>query len=225
MSARLQSAHESNTYKPSASYYTGWHEFCCSLSINVCVALQLRQRGSMRPSMMRPVIVDARVSLRREPRRWRALILLLALSALAGFIGSLASPGMSESASAWYEALRKPDWTPPNALFSVAWTILYALMAVAAWLVWRDRHRDLVRPALGLYAVQLGLNASWSLAYFGLRSPGTGLVVIIALLIVLGLTIRAFARLNRIAAALLAPYFAWVLFAAALNASIWWMNR
>jgi len=179
----------------------------------------------MRPSMMRPVIVDHRVSLRREPRRWRALVLLLALSALAGFIGSLASPGMSESAAAWYAALRKPAWTPPEALFSIIWPVLYVLIAVAAWLVWCDRHRELVRPALGLYALQLALNAAWSLAYFGLRSPGAGLLVIVGLLVALGFTMRAFARVNRIAAALLAPYFAWVLFAAALNASIWWMNR
>lgn len=179
----------------------------------------------MRPSMMRPVIVHDRVSLRREPRRWRALVLLLALSALAGFIGSLASPGMSEAAASWYAALRKPAWTPPEALFSIVWPLLYVMMAVAAWLVWRDRHRYLVRPALGLYGVQLALNAAWSLAYFGLRSPGAGLIVIVALLVVLGFTIRAFARANRFAAALLAPYFAWVLFAAALNASIWWMNR
>jgi len=175
--------------------------------------------------MMRPVIVDHRVSLRREPRQWRALIGLLAVNLLAGFIGSLAAPGVSADAAQWYAELRKPAWTPPDALFSVVWTVLYALAAVAAWLVWRHRHSRRVQLALALFFVQLALNAAWSPVFFGLRSAGAALLVMAALLVTVGLTIRAFAPVHRTAAILLAPYFAWLLFAGALNLSIWWLNR
>jgi len=181
--------------------------------------------SAMRPSMMRPVIIDRRVSLRREPASWRSLAGFLAIVFIVAVLGSLASPGMSPGAEAWYVTLRKPSWTPPNALFSIVWPVLYTMMAIAAWLIWRARSRRSVQRALQLFSAQLALNAIWSPVYFGLKSPGAALIVLVALVVTLVFTIRAFARIHRPAAALLAPYLAWVLFAGALNTSIWLLNR
>ncbi len=178
----------------------------------------------MRPSMMRPGIHD-RVSLRREARQWRALIGLLGANLMAALIGSLASPTLSPRAAAWYAALRKPGWTPPDAIFGVVWPLLYVLSAVAAWQVWRRRHSHRAEVALGFYFLQLALNAAWSPVFFGLRSPGGALLLLLLLLATLGFTIRAFAGVRRSAAVMLAPYFAWVAFAGLLNLSIWWLNR
>jgi len=178
----------------------------------------------MRPSMMRPGIHD-RVSLRAEPRQWRALIALLGANLVAGLVGSLASPTLSPRAEAWYSALQKPAWTPPDAMFGVVWPLLYALSAVAAWQIWRRRHSHRAEVALGFYFLQLVLNAAWSPVFFGLRSSGGALLLLLLLLVTLGFTIRAFAQVRRSAAVMLAPYFAWVAFAGLLNLSIWWLNR
>lgn len=125
----------------------------------------------------------------------------------------------------WYGGLAKPAWTPPDWVFGPVWTLLYAMMAVAAWLVWRRAGWDGARAALVLYFVQLGLNFLWSPLFFGLRSPGLGLVDIAALVCVLAATVIAFLRVDRLAGWLMAPYLAWVGYAAALNAAIWIANR
>lgn len=179
----------------------------------------------MRPSMMRPVEVDRRVSLRREPRHWRSLLALLAVTFGAGLIGALASPRLSERAQLWHATLSKPAWMPPDALFGAVWPPLYALMAFAAWLVWRERRKRIVQPALNLYFLQLALNVVWPFVYFGMRAPAAAAGVLIALLVAVGYTIRAFGVVHRAAAVLMAPYFGWLVFAGALNVSIWWLNR
>jgi len=124
----------------------------------------------------------------------------------------------------WYAALAKPSWTPPDRVFGPVWTVLYLGMAVAAWLVWRQKGLNGARGALTLFAVQLGLNVAWSWLFFGLRSPGLGFMDVLLLGIAVTATLVAFRRRSVAAGLLLVPYLAWVAFAAALNYSIWQMN-
>jgi tryptophan-rich sensory protein len=132
-----------------------------------------------------------------------------------GAIGSLAKP------DAWYVALSKPAGTPPNWVFPVVWTTLYALMALAGWRVWR---RAGVAPALRWWCAQLALNALWSPVFFGLHHPLAALLVIVALLAAIVVTVVQFARLDRPAAWMLYPYLAWVGYATYLNVGIAWLN-
>jgi translocator protein len=139
----------------------------------------------------------------------------LALVLAVAVVGGAAT---ASSVGDWYDGLAKAPWNPPSWLFGPAWTVLYVLMAVAAWLVAREGvgERD-VRVALVLYGVQLALNLAWSLVFFGLRRPGFALVVIVALLVAIAATAVAFHAVSPAAAWLLAPYLAWVAFAATLN--------
>jgi benzodiazapine receptor len=154
------------------------------------------------------------------PRRlsWLALIGWIALCQAAGTLGALVTTG------AWYRELARPTWAPPGWLFGPVWLTLYTAMAVAAWLVWRGPSSPARRAALAWFGVQLALNAAWSPTFFGLRSLGGGLIVIVALLVAIAVTIARFAPRSRLAAGLLTPYLAWVAFATALNAALWSMN-
>lgn len=126
----------------------------------------------------------------------------------------------------WYAGLAKPFFTPPNWLFGPAWTLLYVLMASAFWrILTLDRPAIDKRAAIAAFVAQIFLNGLWSFAFFGWRSPGAGLVVIAALWLAIAATIAAFARLDRLAAWLLAPYIAWTSYAAALNAGVFLLNR
>jgi len=125
---------------------------------------------------------------------------------------------------AWYAQLAKPAWTPPNLLFGPVWTALYLCMAVAAWLVWRQGGLAAAKVPLGLFAVQLALNALWPLLFFGLRQPGIAAVEIVLLWAAILATVVAFWNRSRSAALLLIPYLAWVTFAVFLNYAIWRMN-
>ena len=155
------------------------------------------------------------------PRRlsWLALIGWIALCQAAGALGALVTTG------AWYRELARPTWAPPGWLFGPVWLTLYTMMGVAAWRVWRLPDGSPRTRALGWFAAQLALNAAWTPAFFGLRSLGGGLVVIGLLIVAIAGTIRAFRVVAPRAASLLAPYLAWVLFATALNAALWWLNR
>lgn len=137
----------------------------------------------------------------------------------AGFTGALVS-----GPDAWYQRLNKPDWTPPAWVFGPVWTTLYILMGVAAWLAWSKEHAA-KRSALALFLVQLALNAGWSWIFFGAHAIGWALVELLLLWAVLVATLFAFWRTSRLAAILLSPYLAWTTFAAALNGSIWALNR
>jgi tryptophan-rich sensory protein len=150
-----------------------------------------------------------------------ALVSLLGASATAQGLGAWLT---SRSVGTWYPTLVKPAWTPPDWIFGPVWTLLYLLMAVAAWLVWRERVRHPVGPPLTLHVVQLILNVAWSGLFFGLQNPGAGLVGISALWLAIVATIIAFWRVCRPAAWLLAPYAVWVSYAAALNWALWRLN-
>lgn len=124
----------------------------------------------------------------------------------------------------WYPTLAKPAITPPDIAFPIVWTILFALMAIAAWLVWRAKGWQATRGALLLFALQLALNLGWSFLFFGRQQIGWALAEIILLCLAILATTIAFYRHDRWAAWLLLPYLAWVSYAALLNALIWRAN-
>ncbi|MGW0486285.1 TspO/MBR family protein [Nonomuraea sp. NPDC003214] len=150
-------------------------------------------------------------------RRFAALPLFVVAVALVATVGSLASA----NASSDYLALAKPGWAPPAWLFGPVWTLLYGMIAVAGWMVWRVRGWT---PALGVYAVQLVLNAAWTPLFFAAGQYGLAFGGIVLLWLAIIVNIVAFWRLRRSAALLLMPYLLWVSFAAALNAAIWQLN-
>ena len=142
---------------------------------------------------------------------------------LAAGVGSLAT---IPNIPTWYAGLAKPSFTPPNWLFGPAWTVLYILMGISFWRVLSLAAGEPgQRLAVALFLVQLTLNAFWSVAFFGLRSPFFGLVVIGTLLVAIIATLFVFWPLDRVAAILMGPYLAWVGFASALNLSVYLMNR
>ena len=156
---------------------------------------------------------------------WIALLGLIALALAAGVLGALVSPARSAAAAAWYASLVKPPWVIPNSWFGPVWTVLYVMMATAAWLVSRERYHRRQAVALGAYVVQLLLNAAWMPLFFAARSPGFGLFDIVALWLAVAWTIREFFPVQRAAAWLLVPYWLWVSFAMALNFSLWQLNQ
>lgn len=133
----------------------------------------------------------------------------------------------------WYAGLAKPSWTPPNWLFPPVWTTLFALMAIAAWLVWRASYLRAETIAggfsgaawpLGLFAAQLVLNVAWSGLFFGLRMPGPAFALIVVLICAILATLVSFRHATPLAGWLLLPYLIWVGYAATLNLAIWRMN-
>lgn len=136
-----------------------------------------------------------------------------------------AIPGAVWAPGAWYDTLEKPTWTPPGWAFPVVWTTLYALMGTAAWRVWRvGRDTPGRRTALGLFLVQLALNAAWTPVFFGAHQILGGLAVIVALWLAIAATGVSFGRVDRLAGVLFVPYLAWVTLATALNLTIWRLN-
>ena len=150
-------------------------------------------------------------------RGWPVLVALLAVNAVVAGAGALAS---TSAVDGWYAAADKPAWTPPDWLFGPVWTVLYILMAVAAWLLWRRHGARAARTALVLYGVQLALNAAWTPVFFGAQQLGWGLAIILALELALVATVVAFHRLSPAVAWLLGPYLTWVLYATTLNAGV-----
>ncbi|MCA2217725.1 TspO/MBR family protein [Jidongwangia harbinensis] len=148
---------------------------------------------------------------------WLGLIPFGLAVTAAALIGVLGVTGTS----AEYQNLDQPSWAPPSWLFGPVWTTLYAMIAVAGWLVWR---RTGWSAALTGYAAQLVLNAAWTPIFFGFGEYGLALVDIVALWVLIGATVWMFWRVYRPAAWLLVPYWAWVTFATALNAAIWSAN-
>jgi tryptophan-rich sensory protein len=147
----------------------------------------------------------------------------MALPFLAGGLGAWATAG---SVTDWYPTLVKPSFNPPAWVFGPVWTSLYFLMGLALFLVWeRGRQTPGASWAMSLFGIQLGLNALWSVLFFGARSPGWALVDILLLWAALVWTVVLFFRVRKPAGWLLAPYLAWVTFAGVLNFAIWTLNR
>jgi tryptophan-rich sensory protein len=155
-------------------------------------------------------------------RRWLWLFFWLAVCLGIGFLGSLVT---APKIPTWYAGLAKPSFNPPNWIFAPVWTLLYVMMAVAVWRVATGPADDESRRrAVLTFVGQLGLNAIWSPAFFGLESPRLALFVILALLSALALTTVVFFRIDRLAGILLLPYLVWVAFATVLNAAIVVLN-
>jgi tryptophan-rich sensory protein len=124
----------------------------------------------------------------------------------------------------WYATLVKPAFNPPAWVFAPVWTLLYLMMGIAAWLVWRERGVPRAAPAFALFLVQLALNAAWSWLFFGLHRIAWALVDLAALWLAIGATLLAFWSHRPLAGLLLVPYFLWVSFAALLNFEFWRLN-
>ncbi len=154
-------------------------------------------------------------------RSYLGLAVFLAVCFAASFIGSaLTGPNRD-----WYATLTKPSFTPPNGVFPIVWTILFGMMAVAGWLVWRaEADENDKRAALTWFGTQLIANVLWSFAFFFMQNPPAGLCVILVLLTAIVITIVFFARVSRAAALLLVPYVLWVGLAAGLNFALWVLN-
>ncbi|MBN9376889.1 MAG: hypothetical protein BGO14_01815 [Chlamydiales bacterium 38-26] len=142
------------------------------------------------------------------------LVLCLSVEILGGWLTAL-------SVRDWYPSLVKPPFTPPSWLFGPVWTLLYVLMAIAAWLVWRRPHRY----ELWLFGLQLFLNLSWSFLFFGLKNPFFALLDIVVLWFAIVATLIAFWKVDRRAGILFLPYLMWVTYAVYLNAGIWLLNK
>jgi len=150
------------------------------------------------------------------------ILIAVSVSELAGIIGSVFT---SPAIPGWYEGLIKPEFNPPSWVFAPVWTALFALMGVAAFLVWKKGvDQKKVKIALSLFVVQLVLNTLWSIIFFGLKNPGMAFVEIIILLTAILATFIAFLKVSRPAALLLLPYICWVAFASYLNFVIWSLN-
>ncbi|WP_457807952.1 TspO/MBR family protein [Kushneria sp. EE4] len=144
----------------------------------------------------------------------------LVLAYIAAAIGAVASVNAAE----FYQQLQQPSWAPPAGAFGPVWTTLYALMGIAAWLVWREKPTQNVRPALTLFVVQLALNALWSWLYFVWQLGAIAFAGTVVLWILILATLIAFWRIKPLAGALLVPYLAWVTLATALTWSTWHLN-
>ncbi len=173
------------------------------------------RRHSVRAYAARPV--------EREIKGWRSvagLALWLAVTYAAAAIGG----ATTVRAGAFYADLTRPPWAPPGWVFGPVWSLLYTLMGIAAWQVWRTRGWRAARGPLRLYLAQLGVNALWSWLFFAWRLGAVAFAWILLLGIMVFALIRAFNRISRPAAWLLWPYLAWLAFAAALAYAVWQRN-
>ncbi|HJS41378.1 MAG TPA: TspO/MBR family protein [Sphingomicrobium sp.] len=162
------------------------------------------------------------MSTMRAGKFWQiAIPAMVAIAALGSLSGYLSNSGYSNS---WFAGLDKPGFMPPGWVFGVAWTTLYALMGLAAALIWAMPASPRRRSAITAFLLQLGLNYLWSPIFFGARMIEAGLVIIVVLFALVALTAWRFARLRPLAGLLLAPYLAWLCLATALNYEIGRLN-
>ncbi len=148
----------------------------------------------------------------------KKLVLSIIICELAGIIGSVFT---FSAITTWYAFLNKPWFSPPNNVFGPVWTVLYLLMGISLYLA---LEKGLTEKARNFFGLQLGLNALWSILFFGLRSPLLGLIEIIVLWLAIVFTIKEFYSIEKKSAYLLVPYLLWVSFATLLNFSIWIIN-
>lgn len=143
---------------------------------------------------------------------------------LLSFAASATGAVASVQAATFYQQLAQPAWAPPSSVFGPVWTVLYALMGIAAWLVWREGGWRRQRGVLALFVVQLVVNALWSWLFFAWHRGALGFADIVLLWLLIVATLVGFWRVRPLAGALLVPYLCWVSFAAALNFAVWQLN-
>jgi len=153
--------------------------------------------------------------------RWLALVFWLVLCFAVAGVGGRWTAG---EISGWYRTLARPVIAPPDWVFGPVWTLLYGLMAFAAWRVWLAPPSPGRGVALGLFMAQLALNLAWTWIFFRQHAIGAALIEISVLLVAIGATTLALGRVELGAGWLMAPYLAWVSFATALNAAFWRLN-
>ena len=155
----------------------------------------------------------------RQPH-WTALAVLIVATGLTAAIGAYAS----FDAKDYYQSLTQPAWAPPASVFGPVWTVLFAMMCGAAWLVVRRLGTQGARPAMLLYGTQLMLNAGWTWLFFRWHTGAWAFVEILVLLLFVALTLVSFWRARALSGWLLLPYLAWVGFASALTLAMWRLN-
>lgn len=161
---------------------------------------------------------SAPASIRRLAGPWVGLACWILLCFTPALFAAGAGPG------AWYRSLNKPEWNPPNWIFGPVWTTLYLMMGIAAWRVWRRGGFAVNARPLGLFLVQLLLNAAWTPLFFRFHLLGWALAEMVVLWGFIAATIVAFYRRDRAAAYLLVPYLAWVSFATFLTFTLVRLN-
>lgn len=167
------------------------------------------------------MVVERVTDSTRVPSRTTALE-VLAFVVAVNVVGSV--PGvLSSPETAWFRALEKPAYYPPEIAFPIVWTLLFTLLGVALWLVWRSSS-DGRAVAIGAFALQMVFNVAWTPAFFVLEELLLALGIITVLWVLIVATIGAFERVDRRAAALLVPYLLWVTFATVLNYELWRLN-
>ena len=162
----------------------------------------------------------------KNTRQWGLLLLFIAIAQGAGLLGTFFTV---EAVSGWYQTLSQPSFAPPNWVFGPVWTFLYTLMGIAIYRVWQKRGvspKKAIARSRGIktYFLQLAVNASWSIVFFGMKNIGGALVIIIALLVLIVATMRHFFKVDAYAGWLFIPYLVWVSFATLLNAYIYLLN-
>ncbi len=150
-----------------------------------------------------------------------ALIISIVIAQLAGLIGSIFT---FSSIPTWYAGLVKPVFSPPNWLFGPAWILLYTLMGIAAYLIWKKRQIKGAKTSLWLYGIHLIFNVLWTVIFFGMKNPGLAFAEIIILWALILIVAMKFYKIKKSAGLLFIPYIAWVVFAAILNLAIWRLN-
>lgn len=158
----------------------------------------------------------------KQKHFWVSLILFITLCFIVQIVGNLWT---KEALSTWYPTLIKPSWTPPNWIFGPIWTILYIMIGISGWAIYQAKPSHKRNVALILYGTQLALNFIWSFLFFSLQSPVLGLIDIVLLSLLIGLTILKAWAVRPLASLILIPYFIWVLYATSLNVGIWILNK
>jgi benzodiazapine receptor len=156
--------------------------------------------------------------------KYMKILIFVATCLGVGFISGMAT---QSGVKTWFPTLVKPIFNPPSWVFAPVWSLLYIFMGIAAGRIWGriDSDRENVRKALLFFAIQLGLNALWSILFFGLHNPLLALIEIVVLWLMIYETYAKFIRIDKIAGWLFIPYLLWVSFATILNASLWWLNK
>ena len=182
--------------------------------------LSVRERPiPLPPSRLRCILTTTEKG--RSPMRWIGLLLWLGLCFTVAGIGGAWT---GNEVTGWYRTLARPSFTPPEWLFGPVWTLLYALMAVAAWQVWASTASPPRTWGLALFLAQLGLNLAWSWIFFRQHAIGAAFAEILVLWVLIGSTTVIFAHTSPLAAWLMVPYWVWVTFATLLNAAFWRLN-
>lgn len=143
---------------------------------------------------------------------------------LLGFAAAAIGAVASVQAATFYQQLVQPAWAPPASVFGPVWSVLYALMGIAGWLVWREGGWRRQRGVLTVFVIQLAVNALWSWLFFAWHRGALAFVDIVLLWLLIVATVAGFWRVRPLAGALLLPYLCWVSFAAALNFAVWHLN-